>query len=92
MQNQLQITATLIQETLEFDLFGMKIPDYFVENLIQGLPQCSQYFLSQIEICLNVNPSLYAKRAYRLWASNDLVLANVFADIPQNVTTMSSAA
>tara|TARA_Y100001963_G_C6479368_1_gene308205 strand:- start:39 stop:314 length:276 start_codon:yes stop_codon:yes gene_type:complete len=78
MSVQLIATATLIQRTLERDVYGMKIPDQIVDDLLVQLPNLSINQLKQIEVTLNVNPSLYAKRAYRLWTLSDLSIGTLF--------------
>ena len=78
MSVQLITTATLIQRSLERDVYGMKIPDHIVDGLLVQLTNYSINHLKQIEITLNVNPSLYAKRAYRLWTLSDLSVGTLF--------------
>lgn len=82
MSYQLITTTTLLQRTLERDPLGMKIPDHIVDLFFHELLQQSSQSLQQIEISLNVNPSFYAKRAYRLWTSNSLSLSELFSDVP----------
>jgi hypothetical protein len=84
MSVQLITTATLIQRSIERDVYGMKIPDHLVDKLLVQLTQCSNSHLQHIEITLNVNPSLYAKRAYRLWTAGDLTLTSLFTDVPHS--------
>lgn len=92
MSIQMIITTTLIQRTLDRDVHGMKIPDNAVDNLLYELTQRSNQYLHQIEISLNVNPSLYAKRAYRLWALGALNLSTVFSDVPETFGAIHRAA